>query len=51
MVEFFKAGGPVMWPLLFCAIIGIAFIIERVITYALTRVNVAAFMSTLKETV
>jgi len=51
MVEFFNAGGPVMWPLLFCAIIGIAFIIERLITYVLTRVNVVAFMSNLKETI
>ncbi len=29
LIEVFKAGGPVMWPLLICSVVAIAIIIER----------------------
>lgn len=31
MIEMFKAGGPVMWPLLLCSIVSLAVMIERVV--------------------
>ncbi len=49
-VEYFHKGGPVMWPLLFCAIIGLAYVIERFISYALASINVNKFLDTLKRT-
>ncbi len=33
LIEYFQKGGPVMWPLLLCSIIGVAFAVERGIYY------------------
>ncbi len=33
LIEYFQKGGFVMWPLLLCSIIGVAFVIERGIYY------------------
>jgi biopolymer transport protein ExbB len=49
MVEFFEKGGIFMWPLLFCGIVGIGFIIERFISYTLARINLQKFMLELKQ--
>ncbi|MEO0293824.1 MAG: MotA/TolQ/ExbB proton channel family protein [candidate division WOR-3 bacterium] len=38
-IDFFVRGRWAMWPLLFCAIIGVAYIIERLITFARLRVD------------
>jgi len=38
-----------MWPLLACAIIGLAFIIERLITYALTATNARVLVASIKD--
>ncbi|NLI98023.1 MotA/TolQ/ExbB proton channel family protein [bacterium] len=32
MIDLWQKGGPVMWPILFVALIGLAFVIERLIT-------------------
>jgi biopolymer transport protein ExbB len=39
-----------MWPLLFCAIAGIAFIIERFISFARVSINAKRFVEGLKNT-
>ena len=31
LIEIFKAGGPVMWPLAICSFVALAIIIERAI--------------------
>jgi biopolymer transport protein ExbB len=38
LIDVFKAGGPIMWPLLICSLIAIAIIIERLINLRFTRV-------------
>jgi len=48
-VEFFQQGKWAMWPLLFCAIIGFAYIIERMITFARLRVDPEDFAEDLVE--
>lgn len=48
MIEFFQKGGTFMWPLLFCAITGIAFIIERFISFARASINGKKFVEGLK---
>ncbi|MCK4417280.1 MAG: MotA/TolQ/ExbB proton channel family protein [Candidatus Latescibacteria bacterium] len=40
MVELFNKGGPFMWPLLVCLVIGIAFVFERF--WSLTRASINA---------
>lgn len=40
MVELFNKGGPFMWPLLVCLVIGIAFVFERF--WSLTRASIDA---------
>lgn len=49
MVEFFQKGGVFMWPLLFCAIAGIAFIIERFISFGMASINSRRFVQDLKN--
>ncbi len=51
VVEFFEKGGMFMWPLLFCAITGVAFIIERFISFARASINGKKFVEGLKEAV
>lgn len=48
MVVFFQKGGVFMWPLLFCAIAGVAFIIERFIAFAKASINAKKFGEELK---
>ena len=48
MVEFFQKGGPFMWPLLFTAIAGLAFVVERFISYAMASINGRRFSEGLK---
>ncbi len=48
-IELFQQGKWAMWPLLFCAIIGFAYIIERVITFARLRVDPEDFAEELIE--
>ncbi len=50
MVDYFKAGGFWMWFLLGTALVGVAYVIERFITYALSRINVKKFITDLKVT-
>ncbi|MCK4330737.1 MotA/TolQ/ExbB proton channel family protein [candidate division WOR-3 bacterium] len=50
MVELFQKGGPFMWPLLFVAIAGIAFVIERFISFAMASINGKRFSEGLKNT-
>ena len=33
LVDYFSKGGPVMWPLLACSIIGLIFLVERAIYF------------------
>jgi len=51
MVAYFKSGGVYMWPLLGCLIIGAAYVIERLISYTLSKVDIKGFMSGLKTTI
>jgi biopolymer transport protein ExbB len=39
LLEWFEKGGVFMWPLLICAIIGFAYLIERIMTFARLRVD------------
>ncbi len=38
VVEFFKSGGPVMWPLLTCSLVALAIIIERAINLRRSKI-------------
>jgi len=49
-VDFFNRGGWAMWLLLFAAIIGFSYIIERFITFARTRTDPEAFSADLIKT-
>jgi biopolymer transport protein ExbB len=49
VIDLFLKGGPVMWPLLGCAVVGLAFIIERLITYALAATNPKALVVAIEE--
>jgi biopolymer transport protein ExbB len=49
VIDLFQNGGPVMWPLLGCAIVGLAFIIERLISYALAATNPRALVASIKS--
>lgn len=44
MVELFIKGGRFMWPLLICAIIGVAFIFERLWTLSRATINTRRFL-------
>ncbi len=52
-IEFFIRGGVFMWPLLFCAILGLGTILERLLTFqrahTKTRLLMAAVVAALKE--
>lgn len=51
MIEYWKAGGVYMWPLLGCIIMGAVFIIERIITFTLARINAKKFVADIKTTI
>jgi len=38
LIDVFKTGGPIMWPLLICSLIAIAIIVERLINLRFTRI-------------
>lgn len=48
-IELFLRGKWAMWPLLFCAIVGFAYIIERFITFARLRIDPEDFAEELIE--
>ncbi len=43
ILDFFKKGGPFMWPLLLLSVLGIIFIIERLWAYHSVKMNTAEF--------
>lgn len=49
MIAYFMKGGNYMWPLFGCLIVGLAYVIERFISYALASVDIKKFMSELKS--
>ncbi|HAV93014.1 TPA: flagellar motor protein MotA [candidate division WOR-3 bacterium] len=51
MVEFFQKGGWTMWPLLVSAIVGIVFVIERIVTFAIINKNPKKFVDQLKNVI
>jgi len=38
LIEIFKSGGPIMWPLLACSLVALAIIVERLINLRASRV-------------
>jgi len=52
MIKEFIAGGGIMWFLLICAVLGLALLIERIITlFFKLRLNTKTFLATLIETI
>jgi biopolymer transport protein ExbB len=52
MINEFKAGGGIMWFLLLCALIGLALVIERLITiFSKMRLNAKPFVANLIKTI
>ena len=49
LVERFNEGGPWMWPVLICLIIGLAISFERIISLNLADINTQAFLQRVKE--
>jgi biopolymer transport protein ExbB len=45
MLDWFNRGGPFMWPILFCTILAVTFIIERSFTLMRARTNARSLMS------
>lgn len=48
MLELFIKGGPVMYPLLLCSVVGVAVIIERIYFYWSERTDTEALMDTVR---
>ncbi len=49
LLKYFQKGGPMMWPLLFLAILGVAFIIERFIAYFRVSIKTPQFLDSIKK--
>jgi biopolymer transport protein ExbB len=49
LVQRFNEGGPWMWPVLICLIIGLAISFERIISLNLADINTDAFLQRVKE--
>ncbi len=49
LFRYFQRGGPIMWPLLICSILGVVFIIERTIAYVRVKGNTAEIFSRVRE--
>lgn len=49
ILEYFIQGGPMMWPLLACSIIGVVFIVERAIAYYRVEGDTAGIVSEVRE--
>ena len=45
MVEYFVRGGPFMWPILICLVLGVALSIERFISLSRASVNTRKFLA------
>ena len=45
VLDWFNRGGPFMWPILFCSIVAVTFIIERSLTMMRARTNTRNFMA------
>jgi len=45
MLDWFNRGGPFMWPILFCTVLAVTFIIERSFTLMRARTNTRSLMS------
>ena len=46
---YFQRGGPMMWPLLICSLVGLIFIIERIIAYRRIQGDTAEIFSGIRE--
>ena len=51
VLDWFNRGGTFMWPILFCSIVAVTFIIERSITMVRARTNTRNFMSNILNAV
>jgi len=51
VIEWFQKGGIFMWPLLLTAVIGFAFVIERIITFFIMNKSPKTFAEKLKSTI
>jgi biopolymer transport protein ExbB len=51
VLDWFNRGGPFMWPILFCSIVAVTFIIERSLTMMRARANTRHFMADLLNAV
>lgn len=49
LLSLFLRGGVVMWPILFCSIVGLVILIEKYLVLRKAKVNVDEFMQKLKE--
>ncbi|MGW8180425.1 MAG: MotA/TolQ/ExbB proton channel family protein [bacterium] len=47
--DYFTKGGPLMWPLLACSVVGLIFTIERVIAYYRVKGDTAQIVSEVRE--
>lgn len=47
--SYFQQGGPLMWPLLACSLLGLIFIIERALTYYRVKGETAEIVSEVRE--
>ncbi len=47
--NYFQRGGPMMWPLLICSLVGLIFIIERIIAYRRIQGDTAEIFSGIRE--
>jgi biopolymer transport protein ExbB len=49
LFTYFQRGGPMMWPLLICSLIGLIFIFERIISYYRIKGDTAEIFSKIRE--
>ncbi len=49
--DYFSQGGLMMWPLLACSILGVIFIIERIIAYYRVKGDTAEIVSAVRESI
>ncbi len=49
MVQYFLDGGPFMWPILVVFVIGLMFVIERMISLSMSSVNTSKFVVKVNE--